>query len=240
MPYRPRRRIPACHTTTDVRGTASLFPIAFLQLVLFVMAQSAGYSLLSTTRMDPQLLCNDWNANTDSGGPSPYLLLPYHRDRLLQAAQLHGWSVHPQELSQIMLEKHCKDALAAAGWSPDEAAPAGRSFRVTRHCSVFRAACSAHPLRTDPNPSVSCRSVFCNGGTYRSLAHRRSNDSFTLVADQLFPGSSSLRLELASSASRHRTNTVKPLHPHKDNVSRCLHHCPGAIRSSTTPDNVPS
>ncbi|KAF6766693.1 aminodeoxychorismate lyase [Ephemerocybe angulata] len=48
------------------------------------------YQLLTSTRYDTALLEFSWNNDCD--GPSPYFLLPYHYDRLQNAAKVHGWT----------------------------------------------------------------------------------------------------------------------------------------------------
>ncbi|KAI0756245.1 aminotransferase [Daedaleopsis nitida] len=78
---------------------------------------STDYLLLSTTRGDPQLAETIWNTDANAGFKSRYLLLLYHCDRLIQAAQQHHWPV-PTELTPCFLESRCNDAIAALGGSP--------------------------------------------------------------------------------------------------------------------------
>ncbi|EFI28684.1 aminodeoxychorismate lyase [Coprinopsis cinerea okayama7 len=51
----------------------------------------AGYDLLTTTRHDPALTRFAWNNDRDAQ-PSPFFLLPYHHERLVEAAAKHGWN----------------------------------------------------------------------------------------------------------------------------------------------------
>ncbi|KAI0081095.1 D-aminoacid aminotransferase-like PLP-dependent enzyme [Panus rudis PR-1116 ss-1] len=75
------------------------------------------YELLSSTRYDEQLLNVDWNTSVNNGTPSPFLLLPYHVDRLRDAAHQHGWSDAP--LSLASLSKVCEEAITRlAGKGP--------------------------------------------------------------------------------------------------------------------------
>ena len=98
------------------------------------MAQTPDYHLLSTTRYDPQLSAISWNTDANANVPSPYLLLAYHRDRLLEAAQLHGWAVPTTNVSLMMLEALCKDEMTKAGSALDGTKP---SYRVRRPTSPF-------------------------------------------------------------------------------------------------------
>ncbi|KAI0699388.1 aminotransferase [Cerioporus squamosus] len=73
------------------------------------MSSAADYHLLSTVRRDAQLLDVSWNTVAHAGTPSPYLLLAYHCDRLVEAARTHGWPV-PANLTLSGLEDLCNDA----------------------------------------------------------------------------------------------------------------------------------
>lgn len=48
------------------------------------------YDLLTSTRYDRHLLALGWNRDDDE--PSPFLILPYHYERLADAARHHGWT----------------------------------------------------------------------------------------------------------------------------------------------------
>jgi hypothetical protein len=49
-----------------------------------------SFQLLTSIRFDQSLKYQSWN--DDQEGPSPFLLLPYHVDRLRTAVELHAWS----------------------------------------------------------------------------------------------------------------------------------------------------
>ncbi|KAL0068532.1 Aminodeoxychorismate lyase [Marasmius tenuissimus] len=67
------------------------------------------YQLLSSTRYDEFLLSLAWNNNSkDNDTPSPFLQLPYHHDRLLEAAKRHGWNI---SLSYLDFKKRCWEAI---------------------------------------------------------------------------------------------------------------------------------
>lgn len=56
------------------------------------------FELFTSLRYDPKLL--DENFNTEvSGVPSPYLLLPYHVDRLVKQASVFEWPSAEQTMS---------------------------------------------------------------------------------------------------------------------------------------------
>lgn len=63
-----------------------------------------SYSLLSSLRYDDALLNMDWNTRANGGKPSPFMLLPYHLDRLMAAAQEHGWHLPVWTLDDLQNE----------------------------------------------------------------------------------------------------------------------------------------
>lgn len=77
------------------------------------MDLSVDYQLLSSTRYDSCLLNLPWNTLANGGMPSPYLLLKYNFDRLLDAAQKHAWT-NAQGWTLIDLKNVCDDAVRDA------------------------------------------------------------------------------------------------------------------------------
>lgn len=71
------------------------------------------YQLLSSTRYDSCLINLPWNTLANEGIPSPYLLLRYHFDRLLDAAQLHAWT-NAQGWTLVDLNNACDEAVRDA------------------------------------------------------------------------------------------------------------------------------
>ncbi|KAE9409098.1 D-aminoacid aminotransferase-like PLP-dependent enzyme [Gymnopus androsaceus JB14] len=71
------------------------------------------YFLLSSTRYDETLLKFSWNDDFD--GPSPFFLLPYHFDRLIGAAEQHGWLQVKQSLSYEILKQKCHEKVKEVG-----------------------------------------------------------------------------------------------------------------------------
>ncbi|KAF5388477.1 hypothetical protein D9757_004718 [Collybiopsis confluens] len=63
------------------------------------------YQLLSSTRYDQHLSSLAWN--NDPAGPSPFFLLPYHFERLTEAAEQHGWEKTNQSHSYEKLKEKC-------------------------------------------------------------------------------------------------------------------------------------
>ncbi|KAH9858339.1 aminotransferase [Lenzites betulinus] len=74
------------------------------------MSSTPDFDLISTTRYAPCLRDTAWNTDANTGTPSPYLLLVYHRDRLLDAAKAHNWSCSTN-LSLEHLESLCDQAI---------------------------------------------------------------------------------------------------------------------------------
>ncbi|KAI0673674.1 aminotransferase class IV-domain-containing protein [Trametes maxima] len=82
-----------------------------------------AFDLISSTRFDARLRNVAWNTEAHSGVPSPFMLLSYHRDRLLDATRTHGWNL-PQEPLETCLEEFCNAAVKQSGDNYE------RSFRI--------------------------------------------------------------------------------------------------------------
>jgi hypothetical protein len=67
------------------------------------MSGGQDYSLFTTTRYDEGLTKLSWN--TDNGEPSPFLLLQYHFQRLVNATQDHEW---PEAQAALREYEHFK------------------------------------------------------------------------------------------------------------------------------------
>lgn len=54
---------------------------------------SSNFSIFSTLRYDPLLLHKNENdlCSDDESNGSPFYMLPYHRDRMMEAAEFFGW-----------------------------------------------------------------------------------------------------------------------------------------------------
>ncbi|OSD06219.1 hypothetical protein PYCCODRAFT_1475053 [Trametes coccinea BRFM310] len=92
------------------------------------MSSPADFQLISTTRYEDGLTELDWNTQAFHGTPSPYLLLAYHYDRLLDAARVHAWPV-PQAFTLHLLESTCNAAFTAEG-TDSQLDALERSFRI--------------------------------------------------------------------------------------------------------------
>ncbi|KAI0361036.1 hypothetical protein OH77DRAFT_1392126 [Trametes cingulata] len=88
---------------------------------------SVPFQLVSSTRYEPRFRDLAWNTDTNGAEPSPYLLLRYHYDRLLNAAKAHNWLI-PAELSVIHLERLCDSAITNGGCRPEMLE--GSCFRI--------------------------------------------------------------------------------------------------------------
>lgn len=74
-------------------------------------SDAASFKLLTSLRYDPKLLDVDWNTRVNDGVPTPIMLLPYHVDRLVEAAGKHGWSDAGRNLTSGSLASACEDAV---------------------------------------------------------------------------------------------------------------------------------
>lgn len=68
------------------------------------------YKLLSCTRHDPFLLSLNWNNDSD-GTPSPFLLLRFHVDRLIDAAERHAWAAAKAAISLDTVKAACQELV---------------------------------------------------------------------------------------------------------------------------------
>ncbi|KAH9968813.1 aminotransferase [Russula dissimulans] len=69
---------------------------------------SSIFQLVSTIACDPHNLNLSWNSAANHGHPSPFILLPYHFDRLRSAAALHGWQ---DAISWASFQATCQHAI---------------------------------------------------------------------------------------------------------------------------------
>ncbi|CAL1694543.1 unnamed protein product [Somion occarium] len=104
------------------------------------------YELLTSTRYDLQLLGLEWNTVANDDTPSAYMLLPYHIDRLRDAAKQHGWTNCLDGLTEDALQEACDAAVEAAS----EEHP-GKPFRVRVTLSrAGRLSATAFPVEPLP------------------------------------------------------------------------------------------
>jgi len=73
------------------------------------MGSENSYDLITATRFDCLLSTFAWNNGQD--GPSDFLLLQYHLDRLVHAAELHGWHKAKSSLTYDRLKSVCQTTL---------------------------------------------------------------------------------------------------------------------------------
>ncbi|KAK6533468.1 hypothetical protein TWF694_002407 [Orbilia ellipsospora] len=73
------------------------------------------FHLFSSLQYSKTLLTQDENTRLNNGQPSPYSMLPYHRDRILNAARNFGWdaAVSALESSNCLddIQKKCDEAV---------------------------------------------------------------------------------------------------------------------------------
>jgi len=68
------------------------------------------YQLLTSTRYDLYLKSFRWN--DDNEGPLPFFLLQFHLDRLISAAEIHGWTDVQSSLTYSKLKILCFEAIS--------------------------------------------------------------------------------------------------------------------------------
>lgn len=71
------------------------------------------YQLVSTVRHDSLCLNLPWNSAANNGQPSPFMLLPYHFDRLRSAGAIHGWQDAVASISWDIFQSTCQHAIQA-------------------------------------------------------------------------------------------------------------------------------
>lgn len=101
--------------------------------------------LFSSARYDPSLLHAPENTQTSPAStpsPSPYLLLPYHRDRLQSAAVAFAWSDAAASLEGAHGLARVRGELNRAVEAYDErAGVAGTPLKVREALHVWGAQC---------------------------------------------------------------------------------------------------
>lgn len=107
------------------------------------MCLESSYELITATRFDPLLSTLSWN--NDQDGPSCFLLLQYHLDRLLRAVDLHGWDNAKSSLTYDRLKSVCQTTLT----THDNQEVVSRALKVrsrtARWCPLTRNLCSSDP-----------------------------------------------------------------------------------------------
>ncbi|GBE77444.1 aminotransferase [Sparassis latifolia] len=117
---------------------------------------SPDFDLLSSIRYDHSLRDLQWNTLANGGIQSPYLLLRYHLDRLLDAAEQHGWQFL-RFITHDSLKIACDDAVRDA--SSDLAVPSS-TFKIriiVTRAGVLKA--SAAPVPPLPSLDPGCASL---------------------------------------------------------------------------------
>ncbi|KAG7452236.1 D-aminoacid aminotransferase-like PLP-dependent enzyme [Guyanagaster necrorhizus] len=106
---------------------------------------TAEYELLLTTRYDPLLERLGWNY--DELRPSPFLLLRYHYDRIVDAVEQHGWT-ETVGLSYSAVKMAAQEAVSNAA---DKSARAYKvRLTLSRSGTLTASAMPTPPLAYDP------------------------------------------------------------------------------------------
>ena len=76
----------------------------------------ADFDLFTSLRYDPTLRSAFFNTEINGGEPSPYLMLPYHLQRLEKAAEAFKWPLAVQAMTKPdifnELKSKCDEAVA--------------------------------------------------------------------------------------------------------------------------------
>lgn len=107
------RRLPTRHSRVSWVVLVSLVPAHSRRWQMDEPAMPI-YSLLSSTRYDNAVHNMHSNTRVNGALPSPFMLLPYHFDRLMTAARTHGWQM-PENVTKAALLEKCERAVAEAG-----------------------------------------------------------------------------------------------------------------------------
>jgi hypothetical protein len=77
------------------------------------------FDLFTSLRYDPKLRSASFNTQVNGGNPSPYLMLPYHVQRLEKAAEAFEWPLAVRTMAKPdtfdELKRKCDDATANIG-----------------------------------------------------------------------------------------------------------------------------
>lgn len=117
-----------------------------------------SFRLLTSTRFDPFLATLKWN--NDQHGPSSFLLLRYHFDRLLSAVSQHGWQINDQYLTYRNFISACQNALSEFSCRGNQATSAAK-IRITLSPSgvLHASATPVQPFIVDPTTLASLNSA---------------------------------------------------------------------------------
>jgi len=130
--------------------------------------KAPDFQLFSSLRYDPILLQSShntalWMANVGSDEPSPFYMLPYHRDRMLQAAQHFGWG---KAISRIQGPEGLKHLLSVLESAIDSKEMSSLRVKTLLHYN------GEITVESSPTPTVLYTNLFPNGipqpGSFKS------------------------------------------------------------------------
>ncbi|KAI0004182.1 aminotransferase [Russula compacta] len=110
---------------------------------------SSVFELISTIRYDPLCLDLPWNSAANHGHPSPFMLLPYHFDRLRLAAALHNWQDTFASISWALFQSTCQRAVQAYN-GPAKQSPLKLRLVLHRAGTITTTVAPTPPLTADP------------------------------------------------------------------------------------------
>ncbi|KAH0591131.1 Putative aminodeoxychorismate lyase [Termitomyces sp. J132] len=108
------------------------------------------YELLSSTRFDPFLLNIRWN--DDKNGPSNFLLLRYHFDRLIAAVERHDWFQAKSVLASYNeFESLCRNAVEVHRDKDNGPGALKLRFTLSQSGKLTVTTSAVSPLSLDPS-----------------------------------------------------------------------------------------
>ncbi|KAI9512889.1 aminotransferase [Russula earlei] len=141
------------------------------------------YQLVSTIRYDPFILDLPWNSAVNYAQPSPFMLLPYHFDRLRSAAAMHEWQDTFASISWTLFQVTCRCAIQAYD-GPAKGGPLKLRLALNRAGTFTTTVIPSSPLTADP-----ILAAHISPSTDR--LHRSLGEPITLFLDRA-PTSSSI------------------------------------------------
>lgn len=123
---------------------------------LIIPYTTEKFDLFTSLRYDPKLLTAPFNAPLVSRDgtltPSPYMLFPYHLDRLRVAARAFGWERASETIEAPDAAERLREACdkAVSAYEGDSQTGVGLRVRLSEAGELNVEAHYAHPLTRDP------------------------------------------------------------------------------------------
>ncbi|KAF5385332.1 hypothetical protein D9615_001199 [Tricholomella constricta] len=125
------------------------------------------YELLSSTRFDCFLSRLKWN--NDPEGPCLFLLLQYHLDRLIDAADRHGWKEAKTSLTYDALKSSCHSVLADCNDQRDKSQAFKIRLTLSQSGNLAATATPTTPFLSDPTSASFFNPLSDNASLFGSV-----------------------------------------------------------------------